>query len=753
MTQDLFIDSTMVFEKVASEVALPEDPNSWPNEILQELFKQVPYISDFEPHVVMDRVDAERGYAFGHIEVMNKTEIQRGVDDQAMAAAGIKQARIPVMVRDRKLQPFDVLVTENSRVIPLTETRLRSAVFRPQAFDVTSLTPGDTSMIGQLYPPYRQNYGFGGGGAAMSVGMGKQGSATKEALSGATMGSYLKQQTNPQGLASAAKSMIGRGTQKIVAGQTKPGAQLVNAGNMAARKATQGMSVTADFSEGTPSVKMGSILADILPTIEPESYTELFNKLADVNLQAAIVANCEATAHSLSVLSRYEPIDQQKVASAIYESIPCDVVQITKTATGYQIKAANHSFWAPVHHVYDRGQAVKAFGGKIVLAADMNGTVTVAEGAESGEEAGSAMPEADKPALISEYGMYKVQDEKGRHLVGFVFPNLIDVDGNALPMALFSNGSQAALQGEIAGIKVGGGESLFEGHPRGHGAFYEVLPNGKAQATVPLTIHASLEGPDSNEGTTLVAETFDGREIHVLIQPNIQHVTGTEDGHMLVPETMRWLPLDKAEEVVLTSDPEAFEKTAHPTRPFTTIEIRAGGEDSYSLSGLPLDKLASEQRTFLSFDDTVFLLAGLGVQPELAMKKMASAWGHSTPVEVRAGRILKLAGEQLGPQEKRASELRTLVHALRVDLVKEASVIPDPVAVDTVLSLGFINPENLGTFIGYLPLIDEAQSRMCELLVASRLGLRDVSTSALEKAIRSTEEVLEGLKVMAFQKN
>jgi hypothetical protein len=42
---------------------------------------------------------------------------------------------------------------------------------------------------------------------------------------------------------------------------------------------------------------------------------------------------------------------------------------------------------------------------------------------------------------------------------------------------------------------------------------------------------------------------------------------------------------------------------------------------------------------------------------------------------------------------------------------------------------------------------------MCELLVASRLGLRDVPPSALEKAIRSVEEVIEGLKVMAFQKN
>jgi hypothetical protein len=64
--------------------------------------------------------------------------------------------------------------------------------------------------------------------------------AIKEALGGGTIKSYLKQQTNPQGLASAAKSMLGRGVQKITAGDTT-GRGLVNAGNLAAQKAQQFM--------------------------------------------------------------------------------------------------------------------------------------------------------------------------------------------------------------------------------------------------------------------------------------------------------------------------------------------------------------------------------------------------------------------------------------------------------------------------------------------------------------------------------
>ena len=671
MTQDLFVDSQLEFEKVGAEVTLPEDPNAWPSEILQELFKQVPYIADFEPHVVMDRVDAERAYAFGHVEVMNKTEIQRGTDAQAMASAGIKQVRLPIVVHNRKLKPFDLLITETSKTLPLTESRLRQAVFRPQAFDVTSMTPGDTSMIGQLYPPYRQNYGFGGGGASMSVGMGKQGSE-----------------------------------------------------------------------------RHASILAAILPTIEPQDYSVFFDRLGAPGLQAAFIKNAAATAPSLSTLGRYEPLDEMKLAAEVLEGVPASVVQVVKTAEGYDVKVTNHHFWAPVVHGYDRGQVCRAFGEKIAFDADTHGAVTLTEGAAVDAD----MPEADVPALVKDFGMYKVQDDQGRHLVGYVLPNLIDIDGQALPIALFTNGSQSALQGDIAGIAAGPGAALPEAEPSGHGCFYQTLPNGKTQATVPMTIHAHMDAGDG-DGAALVGETFDGREVQVALQPNLTAPQAGASGKFLLPETMRWLPLDKSEEVVLTSDPETFQKTAHPIHALASVVVRSGGEDSYSIEGPALRKLAYEEKNFLTFNDAVFLLAGLGVTPTYATQKLAEAWGHSEPTPVRIGRGLQLAGEQVRGNETKFASVRALVHELRVDLLKEAAAIPDPVAVDTILSLGFLNPENLGTFVGYLPQIDESQARMCELLLATRLGLRDIAESALENAIRSTEEVLEGLRVLAFAKN
>ena len=46
--------------------------------------------------------------------------------------------------------------------------------------------------------------------------------------------------------------------------------------------------------------------------------------------------------------------------------------------------------------------------------------------------------------------------------------------------------------------------------------------------------------------------------------------------------------------------------------------------------------------------------------------------------------------------------------------------------------------------------IEAVQQKLCELLVASRLGIPDVPVGALEKTVKSLEDVLEGLRVLAF---
>ena len=862
-----------MFEKNASEVTLPENANAWPNEIMQELYKQVPYIADFDPEVVMDRVDAERAYGFGHVEVKNKTELQHGASEQALQAVGIQQVRIPVIIKNRKLYPFDIIITAESKALPLTETRIRQALFRPQAFDVTSRTPGDMSMVGQLYPPYRQNYGGGGGGVGMSAGMGKESSALEQYLEKEAGLLQRASETvaresalgTRKGLGAAAENIWKSDKGKVLGGvaaatglvaankginyalnrhrdkrlakdialevhkegsslgedavddllhrggpytdqelhalhphvgaeentkyqralhhakQTHPtgnhdliamrmhmngssGAHLAKRAEKCAKcgslekcacvgmgkraAATIPNSTLPDPKDTTvrrmvPKLKHASVLSAILPTINVVDYTKFASALEEPGLRALYLRNKVATAPAITLLSGYDPAGVDKTASALSALVRPNVVQVIKLDRGYQVKTASTEFWQPQVRVVDRGEAVQMLGSKVVLAADMTGAVTVTEG----DGAVDQSPES-KPEIIASFGLYRVKDDKGQELVGFVFPNLLDTDGTPLPIALFSNGSATAMQESIAGEAVGKDSGLIFGPPSGYGMFVRQLPNGGVDAMVPMTIKGGYAEGGSHK---LHVETYDGREMFAEQQPNIQSPTDV-DGTCIVPETFRWMSLG-GDAVDLVEHPEQWGQAKEASRSFASVVIRSDGTNTFSLTGIPVEKLASSEKQFLHLDDAMFLLAGLGTNLDYASEKLAESVAFSAPVQVRVGRYIKTAQDQRNDAVKIAAIRFAGMPNLRCSLIKEAAFIPDPSAVDTVLSVGFINPENIMTFVSYLPQLDASQERLCELLVAARLGLSDVPTSPLEKSIKSLEEVLEGLKVLAFQKS
>lgn len=716
MTQPLFLDEQLVFEKTASEVTLSDNPEEWAEGILQELHKQVPYIADFEPHLQMEKVEAERGYGMGAVIVSNRTEAHKRSTSQQLKNAGIKKVMIPVIVKDGKLQPMDIILAGEDKILPLTEGRLRQALFRPNVFDVTGNTPGDQSMVGKLYPPLRDSYGYGGGGT--TTGMGKMGSVKQATL----IEQYLS--GNNPAETQWAKDSVERNPET---GEEK---------------------VLTRAGEGWPKLgsaeQLGSLLDEVLPTISQSDHQAFMSTLRDNAVKASFIKNAEATNEALQKLLHYEP-KTLKAYEFLGKVASPNVIQVSKAAKGYNVKVANSRFWEPRTTNHNRHEVVATFGEKVAMEADMSGAATMVEGAEATEVED---PAADSPSPIHEFGLYRVRTDDDRELSGFVIPNLLDITGESLPISLFTNGSESAVQGDVVGVRAGDGSGLPEGSPPGTGSFYEVLPNGRVQATLPMTLTSSSSSP---EGTvTFMGETYDGRPVSVSIQPNIKEMVPGET--LLIPEHFKWLPLGDSDAVgLMSSEADAVAKEA-AQKSFASIELRGGGADCFSLSGIPLDKIAHAEKSMVSVNDALFLMCGLGVDPAYGIKKLAEAYEGQRPVRVRIGRMIRTADSVKKASVKKAAEsLRGFPYELKKNLVKEAAIVPDPSAVDTVLSLGFINPENLTTFISYLPKIEESQTKLCELLMAARLGLNEVPVYALERAIRSTEEVIEGLKTIAFQ--
>jgi hypothetical protein len=663
---DLFVDSSLTFEKVsAAEVTMPEDPNQWQNEVLQELFKQHPYVADFEPDVVMDRIDAERSFGFGHVDIGNKTEIQSGAGSTGEQVGGIHHVRIPIIIREGKMKPFDTLVTEDSKMLPLTEKRLRLALFRPQMFDVTSRTPGDQSIISTLYPPFRQNYGMGGGGAVTSAGMGKEGG--------------------------------------------------------------------------------WGILGQILGTISPADFDHFMSKVSDPMMKAAFVANKAATAPALITMGLYEPPNYQQKTAGLAAGLKPTVIQITKTAGGYKLKTASHLMWKPTERLLDRGQLVDLVGVKEAMAIDQAGGATAGDTEVEGDEVPTGEAE-----LIKDFGIYKVTNDKGEELIGYVFPNLIDVTGESVPLALFTNGSQTALQGEIVGVPAGEGVNFMTGHPRGYGTFVQHTQEG-LQAMVPMHIETSLGGEARGDrGVGLVATMMDGTQVEILQQPGVAKVTQVDEGTTIVPENFEWMPLNETGTVSLVGGTDEAAEQKEASAPFATVTVRGSDAGVFSVSGSPVEKVASDEREMVGLDDALFVLAGVGVHPAYAMQKLSESIGTHSAVKVKVAHNIQSYEDRMADGRAVFAKIASRAPA-RHDLVKEASIVPDPMAVDAVLSLGFLNPENIISFVGYLPALNQAQENLCELLIASRMGLRELPEYAIERCIRSLEETIEGLKMLAFQ--
>jgi len=90
--------------------------------------------------------------------------------------------------------------------------------------------------------------------------------------------------------------------------------------------------------------------------------------------------------------------------------------------------------------------------------------------------------------------------------------------------------------------------------------------------------------------------------------------------------------------------------------------------------------------------------------------------------------------------------LDDIAKGLRIDLVKEASILTDPNAADVVLSLNFINDESLGAYIDNLPEMKKVLSDLSGLLIAARMGLSDIDEVAVKNAMKGLDTVINGLE-------
>lgn len=363
---------------------------------------------------------------------------------------------------------------------------------------------------------------------------------------------------------------------------------------------------------------------------------------------------------------------------------------------------------------------------------------------------------SDKPENATEFAVYETKNKAGMHITGVVFPLVVDFSGKKVSQKIFISAENGTMQPSIAGVKRENSEYFQKilkdpkGARVGQTGTFIFIDDGKAIATIPVTIKAIEKdfGP-------ITAVKLNGEKIRITrgfgdsapsAPLNDKKAKNFLDAHgmicirpreYIIPRKMVWVPMEGFRDVMATPS-EWMQKEAASHMDMDPMTIRWTGI-VYDISGAGMDKISLDERT------TKLLLATRGATMDKVSHiiKKAKASGrvkvHALQPLRKKADIEKLASETYASLEKICAELRT-------DFVKEAAEIDDAMTVDALLSLGFVNPENLSKFISFRPVFEKVLDYLAELTLAARLGLKDLGEGALVTAMGRLQEVVEGLK-------
>jgi hypothetical protein len=429
----------------------------------------------------------------------------------------------------------------------------------------------------------------------------------------------------------------------------------------------------------------------------------------------------------------------EKTAEARWQDFLGDlsptVVQFQQEGLDYVVKVANHKCFAPVTVRATRFEVKEQLSKTAMSRLLTDSYLTL-----STSPVMRTAPVVKTASVATRPGIYKVKIA-GRDVEGVVIPKMIDFDGRILDSQMFIGPSQHSMQDAIAGAFLK--EASLEGaYPRGKGVFIH-QKDGLAVATEPVeitnisTTHLNKEKLASLHGRLLST----GRPVTFSLVPGLQKIANIANQVIAIPDSFEFLPI-KGLHVQVSSDPASFDRIEQSkTASASNMSIVSDG-DSYSLRG---EYASIVGPGVLNRPEAEFALGSLGLTGEQARGLMKRADHHLHAVSFRARAVVPEANAKLAFARRSATITPTDIAPLRVDLIKEATVIVDKETVDSILSLQFMTPDNVGTYVDYIPEISKTLNKVAEVLVAARLGMDDVKESAAKNAMSQLGAVLNGL--------
>lgn len=398
----------------------------------------------------------------------------------------------------------------------------------------------------------------------------------------------------------------------------------------------------------------------------------------------------------------------------------------------------------------------------------------------------------DEPIPVKKLGCYEILTERGVPEKGLFIPHVIDFDMDLKNAGLFvTESGDYVYDKNLIGVPVDDKYiDLKEDEAlAGNTGILTYSRDGNVLTTEPFKIIASISTPAPAEGgdnqiNTLRVMARDGSEKVLLFTEfsNTENETilkagdlekfrrfSNDDNVYLVPKRFKFRKLNLA--MMPISSPEQVMKVAEDVyfrgRSKTAIIYDKG---LFSIHHPFLEKEAAHS----SMDENLFMhtMTLFGCNPKIAsdIMKEATDMGfvevvglRETPFEVQAYSLIEKEASDLfdvyirdyrvQPRgiSKVAGEILFSLkrnYGANDEIKKIANEFDKEYVLDTMLSLNFINRNNLIKFAASVPLFNKCVNILAEMLFISRIGEPTLPEGAITTAMNSIGEAIKGLEAL-----
>jgi hypothetical protein len=488
---------------------------------------------------------------------------------------------------------------------------------------------------------------------------------------------------------------------------------------------------------GQSKTASASILEAVVPTVSSEKVAAFLAGIQNSPELMYSVKESTNFANSLRKIASAEPVQYVEDPAELNVS----ACLVTKNSDGFYLDRMLENEEG-IAVAQDRVKLARADVELLPLAirqeALVNGVAYLSDSTSPLEQVSTDTGALNKVATASGSGVYAAMTKTAKAERVVVLDNVHTLGGKRTDAVLVVGAAGTSLQEKIAGIRCGNIDtSVLSGRePHGRGVFIigDIV-------TEPLTVRATLLNADGNVHQ---ADTDLGQR-YLLKEAAVSKLASYGSNKMLIPSSAKFIPITQGDSYISDKDKLKFASALKELAGAYTVKSNArGGVDVLNEEDTLVHTTSDAPSTgllFLALGDTA-----QGAKEKVA--KMCGSSSYSTMRVVPKKKVNTLAKKK--PVEKKASALIDIT-GIRASLVKEAAVLAAPDTIDAVLSLEFVTPENINTYIEFIPTLEDALAKLSETLVGARIGVPDIPENALTSSVTSLDRAIQGLKKLQIR--